>query len=123
MSDPDPDWRHVSCQAKGLRVISQQIHRSRSITQSCVARNDEHDASQSPSFHKSVKQEADMSEVELSDQPSQLHQSYTNDASAERDASIQLDRAQGALPPADGGYQAWLCLVGCFMMNVLVWVS
>jgi len=35
--------------------------------------------------------------------------------------SPHLDRAQNALPPADCGHQAWLCLAGCFVANVLVW--
>ena len=30
-------------------------------------------------------------------------------------------REQVALPPVDGGYQAWLLLAGCFIINVLVW--
>jgi MFS family permease len=30
-------------------------------------------------------------------------------------------RQQQALAPTDGGYQAWLLLAGCFVINVLVW--
>nr|POF01324.1 putative transporter mch4 [Quercus suber] len=30
-------------------------------------------------------------------------------------------QGQHALPPADQGHQAWLCLTGCFVANVLVW--
>lgn len=32
-----------------------------------------------------------------------------------------LTREQPALPPTDGGYQAWLCLTGCFLSNVIAW--
>lgn len=31
------------------------------------------------------------------------------------------EREQVNLPPADGGYQAWLMLAGCFVINVLIW--
>ena len=31
------------------------------------------------------------------------------------------EREQASLPPADGGYQAWLLLGGCFVINVLIW--
>lgn len=29
--------------------------------------------------------------------------------------------AQAALPPTDKGVRAWLCLLGCFLANVLIW--
>ena len=39
-----------------------------------------------------------------------------------QDAQIsQSEREQVSLPPADGGYQAWLVLAGCFVINVLIW--
>lgn len=28
---------------------------------------------------------------------------------------------QSALPPTDGGFEAWLLLAGCFVVNVLIW--
>ena len=31
------------------------------------------------------------------------------------------EREQATLPPTDGGYQAWLLLAGCFVINVLIW--
>lgn len=37
------------------------------------------------------------------------------------DADSGSSRAQYALPPADQGRQAWLCLLGCFTTNFLVW--
>lgn len=33
----------------------------------------------------------------------------------------QAEREQVALPPTDGGYQAWLLLTGCFVINILIW--
>lgn len=30
-------------------------------------------------------------------------------------------QTQRALPSTDRGYQAWLCLAGCFVANVLIW--
>lgn len=31
------------------------------------------------------------------------------------------EREQVSLAPTDGGYQAWLLLAGCFVINVLIW--
>ncbi|KAK4547460.1 hypothetical protein LTR36_001116 [Oleoguttula mirabilis] len=33
----------------------------------------------------------------------------------------QEQQPRDALPPTDGGYQAWLVLAGCFVINVFIW--
>lgn len=36
--------------------------------------------------------------------------------------SISLEEPEPvALPPTDGGKDAWLLLAGCFVINVLIW--
>lgn len=40
---------------------------------------------------------------------------YNNDAVQSAHSDV--------LPPADSGYQAWLALAGCFVINVLIWGS
>ncbi|KAK5120507.1 hypothetical protein LTR85_006162 [Meristemomyces frigidus] len=37
------------------------------------------------------------------------------------EATSRQQHPHDALPPTDGGYQAWLLLAGCFIINVLVW--
>ena len=46
-----------------------------------------------------------------------------SDQIVEREQGIhqQPPQAQHSLPPTDEGYQAWLLLAGCFIINVLVW--
>ena len=44
-----------------------------------------------------------------------------NDIELQEAQSRNSEREQRSLPPVDGGYQAWLLLAGCFMINVLIW--
>ncbi|KAF2469690.1 MFS general substrate transporter [Lindgomyces ingoldianus] len=59
-------------------------------------------------------------EVEL--RPQSQAQS-ANEAQAYRNESItSLEANEGfSLPPADGGKDAWLCLLACFMLEALIW--
>jgi hypothetical protein len=51
----------------------------------------------------------------------------SNESAARNDIELQdiqtqsSEREQVNLPPVDGGYQAWLLLAGCFVINVLIW--
>lgn len=38
-----------------------------------------------------------------------------------QDTSRSSSRPEFSLPPVDGGKDAWLCLVGCFFIEALVW--
>ena len=44
-----------------------------------------------------------------------------NDIELQDEGVAQSEREQIALPPVDKGYQAWLLLAGCFVINVLIW--
>lgn len=50
-----------------------------------------------------------------------LEVSTQNDIELRPIRSHTLEREQVNLPPVDGGYQAWLLLAGCFVINVLIW--
>jgi hypothetical protein len=47
----------------------------------------------------------------------------TNGSQPFQDGSIRsLEENNGfSLPPADGGKDAWLCLMSCFMLEALIW--
>lgn len=53
--------------------------------------------------------------------------SHNSESTRQSDIELQdlqtthSEREQVSLPPADGGYQAWLLLAGCFVINVLIW--
>lgn len=51
------------------------------------------------------------------------HSSINRQPAANESVDVPSISAAGdfALPPADGGRQAWLFLAGCFLMEGLVW--
>ncbi|KAK4977559.1 hypothetical protein LTR42_001929 [Elasticomyces elasticus] len=54
--------------------------------------------------------------TELSVAPAQDEERLTATSS-----TVAAGNVTASLPPADEGYQAWLVLAGCFIINVLIW--
>lgn len=59
-------------------------------------------------------------EVELT-----LHPQHATEIGAERYNNESLDTVEAnsgfSLPPTDGGKDAWLFLLACFMLEALIW--
>ena len=66
---------------------------------------------------------AQVQSLNLSDSISSITNNHEIDIELEeaRAREQQREREQTFLPPTDGGYQAWLLLAGCFVINVLIW--
>ena len=47
--------------------------------------------------------------------------SHRNEMELENTRGQPAKREQIVLEPTDGGYHAWFLLVGCFIINVLIW--
>ena len=65
----------------------------------------------------SLNEEQVLDNIQLSDR----RNANIDDNESVRTQTSSSQRSQSALPPTDSGYQAWLCLFGCFMVNVLIW--
>ena len=52
---------------------------------------------------------------------SNIDNDHRHDIELQNITSQEREREQIILPPTDGGYQAWLLLAGCFVINVLIW--
>ena len=45
----------------------------------------------------------------------------SSDSSSDQITEFVTEFDESSLPPIDGGYQAWLFLVACFMVEGIVW--